>query len=935
VFGVEDDEQVAPDADGDDLSLLVATISCANATFALRGGVFSVLGSASLPTLANLLTSVSGLGLTNDQATPVAASIPLATALNFSTQSGSVNGDTTVFAGAAELDEIQYALSQVTFDTTAVADQSCTFTFMVSDLGNNGMPLAYVGSPIGGASQPQPGKETPNALGASATAVIEFENTNPDVVVTQAVGQADPTNGSPVNFTVVFSEAVSGFDQSDVDTSASTATTGSVTVTGGPSTYNVAVAATGEGTVTMSVPAGAATADAPPNSPNDASTAGDATVAFDAAAPTVTLETDVGQVDPTSTSPIAFVAQFSEPVTGFSAADVDLSTSTAGPVTAFVQAIDGDTYEVSISGMNQTGNVIATIGAAAATDAAGNASDASTSSDNSVGWVQPPSPDVTAPTVTINQANGQNDPTSSSPITFTAVFSEPVTGFGPADITLSGTAGGTVAVAGGPSTYTVSVTGMTQSGTVIVTVVAGAAADAAANPSEASTSSDNTVTYNAPAGPDVTPPTVTVEQRSTQIDPTTASPVQFTVTFSEPVTGFTASDVTIGGTAAPTTRTISGGPTVYTVNVTGMSTSGTVTASVAANRAIDAAGNQNLASTSTDNTVTFNVDAVAPTVTINQANGQVDPATASPVLFTVTFSEQVTGFITGDVTLGGTAGATTATVTGGPTVYTVNVSGMTTSGTVTATVAASRAVDGANNPNQSSTSTDNTVTFTETIEINTPGGNTTIQTSTGDDLVSFSTAAPSVTPPDGVTFPYGQLSFTATTTANDLVTFTITLPAPVTSYWKLVSGAWESFDWNGETGAQFNGNQVTVTIRDNGRGDSNPTAGIATDPGAPATGAVVVPSTTTTTQPGSPTTTQPGSPTTAPSGPTTVAPTTTTPVILPPTTTPGGAAPVTTVRPPGRLPATGGSGRLAWAALLLLAAGAVLLSGSRRRNVVN
>src|SRR5438046_465463 len=37
--------------------------------------------------------------------------------------------------------------------------------------------------------------------------------------------------------------------------------------------------------------------------------------------------------------------------------------------------------------------------------------------------------DITRPTVTINQAAGQADPTSTSPINFTAVFSEPLIGF--------------------------------------------------------------------------------------------------------------------------------------------------------------------------------------------------------------------------------------------------------------------------------------------------------------------------------------------------------------------------------------------------------------------------------------------------------------------------------------------------------------------------
>src|SRR5687768_18434676 len=102
----------------------------------------------------------------------------------------------------------------------------------------------------------------------------------------------------------------------------------------------------------------------------------------------------------------------------------------------------------------------------------------------------------------MNEAPGQADPTSASSITFTAVFSEPVSGFTGADVTITGTAGGTktVAVSGGPSTYTVAVSGMTTDGTVIATIAAGGARDAAGNTNTASTSTDNSVTFTSAPG---------------------------------------------------------------------------------------------------------------------------------------------------------------------------------------------------------------------------------------------------------------------------------------------------------------------------------------------------------------------------------------------------------------------------------------------------
>jgi hypothetical protein len=117
-------------------------------------------------------------------------------------------------------------------------------------------------------------------------------------------------------------------------------------------------------------------------------------------------------------------------------------------------------------------------------------------------------------------------------------------------------------------------------------------------------------------------------------------------------------------------------------------------------------------------------------VTINQATGQPDPADDGPVHFTIHFTEPVNGFTDADVTLSGTAGATTAVVTNrhDQMEYDVAVSGMTGRGTVIATVAAYVATDAAGNANTASTADDNSVTYspppTEVIYITTagPGG---------------------------------------------------------------------------------------------------------------------------------------------------------------------------------------------------------------------
>jgi subtilisin-like proprotein convertase family protein len=102
-------------------------------------------------------------------------------------------------------------------------------------------------------------------------------------------------------------------------------------------------------------------------------------------------------------------------------------------------------------------------------------------------------------TVTVDQAAGQPDPTNGGTINFTVVFSEPVADFTTGDVTLAGTAApGSAVVTGSGTTYNVAVSGMLGTGTVIVSVPAGVAT-AGVEVNQASTSTDNTVVYDATA----------------------------------------------------------------------------------------------------------------------------------------------------------------------------------------------------------------------------------------------------------------------------------------------------------------------------------------------------------------------------------------------------------------------------------------------------
>jgi hypothetical protein len=64
------------------------------------------------------------------------------------------------------------------------------------------------------------------------------------------------------------------------------------------------------------------------------------------------------------------------------------------------------------------------------------------------------------------------------------------------------------------------------------------------------------------------------------------------------------------GTASATTAVVTGGPTTYNVSVSGITSSGTVIASIPTNVASDAASNGNVAASSIDNRVTFSRQSV-------------------------------------------------------------------------------------------------------------------------------------------------------------------------------------------------------------------------------------------------------------------------------------------------------------------------------------
>ena len=221
-----------------------------------------------------------------------------------------------------------------------------------------------------------------------------------------------------------------------------------------------------------------------------------------------------------------------------------------------------------------------------------------------------------------------------------------------------------------------------------------------------------TIDITIPDPPDTTAPDVSISVPSE----TQTGAFNATITFTEAVSGFAETDLSLGGTAtASITAWDTTDNTVFTAEIT-PTTSGTVTLDIAADVATDAASNGNTAATTQTVTVTPQVDTtpVAPVVAQQQVlqsdttapdvSISVPSGTQTGALdVTITFTEVVSGFAETDLSLGGTATASiTVWNTTDNTVFTAEIT-PTTSGTVTLDIAADVATDAASNGNTAAT----------------------------------------------------------------------------------------------------------------------------------------------------------------------------------------------------------------------------------------
>ncbi len=371
--------------------------------------------------------------------------------------------------------------------------------------------------------------------------------------------------------------------------------------------------------------------------------------------------------------------RFIEEVLDFVQSDVILTGTATASITGWVSTEDV-IFIATITPVT-SGTVIISVPADVATDGGGNQNNAATPQTVTVD-VDAPSVGITVPSVA-----------QSGAFEATITFTESVSDFEQADLTLSGTATATVTAwdTTDNTVFTATITPTTE-GDVVLSVAANVATDAASNNNTASETQTVTV--------DMTPPGVSLSV------PEGAQNGAFnvTITFTEAVSGFEQADLSVSGTAtASITAWTTTDNTVFTATIT-PTTSGTVILDIAAEVATDAANNNNTAS----ETQTVTVDVDAPGVSISVPKSILTEAFD----VVITFTEPVLDFEQSDLSVSGTATASiTAWSSTDDTVFTATITA-TTSGDVTLSVAADVATDAARNNNTAS----NSQTVTVTVE---------------------------------------------------------------------------------------------------------------------------------------------------------------------------------------------------------------------------
>ena len=551
---------------------------------------------------------------------------------------------------------------------------------------------------------------TPPTDNAAGSATVDVDAEAPTVTLSSDSG--DKTDA--FDLTITFSEAVHGFEDDDITFDPAGASVKTFTGSDGDTVYTANIQPKASGDLEIKVAANVAT-DAAGNNNTEGTTD-----------ETIDLPMAIMVMEPEEEGPYneAFdvIIMFTEEVDEFVAADITLEAKDASDVSdvASVTNVTGSvpTFTVTITPEMDIADELTIKVAAGDVDNSGSpATDYPASNEVTVVV------DTERPTV---EEIELPDGPQSEAFDVTITFSEEVYGFEADDIEFNGTPSATANVKtgrDGDAEYEVTIT-PTGSGTLQIHVKGDAVTDAAGNKSALSNTEMVTI--------DQEIPTVAI----TGV-PTTEQKAAFdlTITFSKDVTDFDptdSNDLTLTGEATAALKSGTQGPKVYTVTITpNANKEDDVTVQVKADAAEDSAGNGNTASATTSD---IHIDTIVPTVAIY---GLPTGEQKDPFNLAVFFSEDVTGFAVGDLTVTGEASATA--VSGRDKTYAVTITpNANKEGDVTVKVDANAATDTAGNGNTASPATSNILVDTIVPTVTITGVPTTEQKEMFDLTITFS-----------------------------------------------------------------------------------------------------------------------------------------------------------------------------------------------------
>ncbi|MFC1495505.1 beta strand repeat-containing protein, partial [Thermodesulfobacteriota bacterium] len=391
--------------------------------------------------------------------------------------------------------------------------------------------------------------------------------------------------------------------------------------------------------------------------------------------------------NPTNAGEVTFAVTFSESVSGVTTDDFDLTkTGTITGGTIYSVTGSGDSYTVAVDGYSGEGSLqLVLVDNDSIVDLSSNPLGGA-GSGNGDYYGAAYNIDMVTPTATIVRATAS--PTSLSSVDFVVTFSEAVIGVDKYDFVLTKTVneGSVESVSGSGSNYIVTVTGYNGAGNLRLDVIGYTSILDILGNNFAETYTGGEV-YDI----DMVAPYVASITRA-DANPSNASSVNFTVTFSEDVTGVDTSDFVLD-------KTVTGGfvtsvtpqsNSVYTVTVDAYSGEGTIRLDVIDDDSIvDALGTPlggiDLVNGDYTSGEIYNIDFLDPYV-VSISAADANPTKAVQVNYTVTFNESVTGVTIDDFYLsaGGNllSPAIQEPIAGSGSVYTVTIGNYNGEGTL-------------------------------------------------------------------------------------------------------------------------------------------------------------------------------------------------------------------------------------------------------------